>query len=116
MKTILKFSIVGMALLFALSACDLFNQLEVQCSVTIQTANPSFAVINYTASNQGQYDLTGVNLTIAAVVSPGVYASTRTPDFSLSKGQMTSGSVTVYMSGLGTATSADVIGVGMDKP
>ena len=93
----MKLGMVGLALLFALSACDLFNQLQVDCSGNIHIHEWKLAHVVTRHTTGGGINLTGVDLTIAAVTLSGTYASAPTPDFSLSKGQSYSSTIDMYM-------------------
>ena len=121
MKTPFKLCVVSVLLLFVLTACELFNQINVAWSITSFGWSPSHAHVNYQVWNQGKYDLTGVNLEIGAYLSPlGDYVSAwTTPDFDLAQGELRSGVIDIYIGpsyGALDITGAAVLGVDMDKP
>ena len=115
MKTVLKFGIVALALLVALSACTL-SDINVGWNINYWTVVGPNVVVNYTAYNMGKYDLTGVNLEVAVEVPPGVYISAKTPNFSLAQGQYYTSNITIFIAPASSVTSATVLSVGMDKP
>jgi hypothetical protein len=123
MKTLAKIGVVVIVVLFALTACNLFDQINIRWDITGYGLSGSLATVSYNVWNDGKFDLTGVNLEVAAYVSPaGVYKSAWTlPDFSLAQKEMKSGSysfsISPYSSAFGdSVTGAAILGVDMDKP
>lgn len=118
MKTALKLCIVVLLLLFALTACDLYNGINVGWNIDYVTAGP-LVQVGYTVWNQGMYDLTGVNLEIGVEVNlpPLAYISAwTTPDFNLAQNETRSGSITINATGYTITGVAAVLGVDMDSP
>ena len=115
MKAIAKLGALILCVLIGFAACDLFTGISVTYTATLSSSTASSATVYYTATNVGAYDLTGVNLEIAALSSTGtICGSTYTPSFSLAQNSTYSSYIT-----FGTFTTpvdAKVVGVDMDKP
>ena len=121
MKTALKLCVVVLLLLFVLTACDLYNGINVGWSINTFGGSASLAHVTYTVQNLGKYDLTGVNLEIGAYVAStftGYISAWTTPDFNLAQNEIKSGSIDIDISPYSVAfvTGAAVLGVDMDKP
>jgi hypothetical protein len=115
MKAIAKLGALVLCVLVAFTACDLFTGITVQWTVNVVGASSSVATIDYTAYNSGLYDLTGVNLQIAALSSTGAECGRAwTPSFSLAQGQYYYG--TIYLNTSVQAYDATVLAIDMDKP
>jgi hypothetical protein len=116
-KAFLRVGILLSALLFALTACNLFNQVNVGWRIDRVDQAGSLATVAYTAWNDGKYDLTGVNLKIGVYATPlGDYVSGWTmPDITLNQNETKSGSIVIDV-GLNTASGAAVLAVDMDNP
>lgn|GEM_PF-5534947 len=120
MKTLLKLGCVLVILLFALTACNLYQAINVGWTIVSYTAG-SIITVTYDVWNAGKYDLTGVNLHFSVYASAGVvgYYDAWTPDFSLNKDQYITGdtfTMDISPGALGLTGYVEVIGVDMDKP
>ncbi len=122
MKAVLKVLVVALLVAFALTACSLYDQINVKCLVTGYTEGLSIVTANYSAENKGTFDLTGVNLEIGVYlnISPHYvsFSEYTAPDFSLDTGEIKTGSVMIDISPytLADISSVAVISVDMDNP
>jgi hypothetical protein len=119
MKAFVKLGVLLLSLLFLLTACDLFNQVNIGWRIDSYSAVVANNVtVSYTVWNDGQYDLDGVNLKVGVWMNlPGEYVSDWTmPDFSLGKGETKSGSIVIYVGGDTGPSGAAVLAVDMDNP
>jgi hypothetical protein len=118
MKAFIKLGVIALCLLLALGACDLYTGINVGWTANVVSVSSSYATVNYTATNSGQYDLTGVNLQIGVYGTQfsGYISDWTSPGFSLAKGQTTSGSIVIDIFPYTMADGAKVLAVDMDKP
>jgi hypothetical protein len=121
MKKLLKLGFVLVILLVVLAACPLFQQINVGWHIDYWggTSSSSILTVDYTVRNLGKYDLTGVNLKIAAYVpSAGGYIYDWTPDFDLSQNEVDSDSfdIDIFPYHLPDVDWVEVLGVDMDNP
>ena len=120
MKTLTKLCVVLLLLLIVLTACDLYNQVNVGRSMDAVIWSSPTAQVHYTVWNQGKYDLTGVNLKIGVDVGTPIFgyvSAWTTPDFDLAKNETRSGDIYINIpSGVPTTAPAAVLAVDMDNP
>ena len=119
MKALLKLCVVLLLLLFVLTACSLYNEINVRWNIDSLTLNPTYARVGYTVWNQGKYDLTGVNLEIGVYATApvaGYLSAWTTPDFSLAQNESHSSYIDINTAGYIVTTTTAVLGVDMDKP
>jgi len=116
-KNLFKLSIVFLALLAAVTGCELYTAVNVAWSIDSMTYSGGFTTVTYTVQNLGKVDLTGVNLQIGVDMSGNLTYPSRawTTDFSLNQNQTIHGSLGFYTGSnpLGWAT---VLSIDMDNP
>ena len=119
MKARIKIGIVVMALLFVLTTCNLFDQINIRWSTGAVSITPGYINIDYTVWNQGKFDLTGVNLEIGVFATPVTndwISAWTLPDFSLAQGQTRTGTISIFVGSNTGYLEVAVLGVDMDKP
>jgi hypothetical protein len=123
MKNAIRLGIALIVLLLALTSCNLYNEINLGWTIDSFALASGSTFINYTATNYGKYDLTGVNLQFTVDINGDKYfdplpptsePSAWTPDFSLSQGQSYSSSITITHAGTGFGVA--VTDTDMDKP
>jgi hypothetical protein len=101
---------------FALSGCDLWDQIKLEWQIDGYALSGSYSRVYYTVRNTGFYDLSGINVTIEVSTVTGAKYTGRTTSFSLDIGDSTN-SAFLDVNTYGNAPVGAVItGVDMDNP
>jgi hypothetical protein len=118
MKRLFRISFVSLALLVALTACDLYNAINLSWNIDgVAWLGNGYTRVTYTVQNLGKYDLTGVNLKIGVDVNGNLTypISGWTEPFSLLQNQTRYGSLDIY-TGSAPFGWATVLSVDVDNP
>jgi hypothetical protein len=119
MKALMKLCAVLLFLLFVLTACDLYNQINLGWTIDAVNVSSYNAHVDYTVWNHGKYDLTGVNLEIGVYATPttiGYISAWTLPDFSLAQNDTRSGGIDINIYPNTASSGAAVLAVDMDNP
>jgi len=116
MKKRIALLILAIGLLAVAGGCELYTGITLTWGVINTVTSSSYTTVNYWVENQGQYDLTGVNLEFGLdTTGYGTYTYTGvTPSFSINQGQTISSSIVIYTPSY--VYNAAVLMVDMDSP